>query len=337
MNGKDKQPKTLQAAIQYYGNPDNALAYMVKLRWPDGIVTCPTCGRNDVVFLHNQRKWQCKSTHDHRQFSAKVGTIFEDSPIPLEKWLVVVWMLSNCKNGVSSYEVARAIGVTQKSAWFMLHRIRKAMHLGPDAGRFGGNGGEVEADETFVGGKIGNMHKSRRAKLQAIRNAPRKLGAWGQIGKTAVQGILDRDARQIRAKVVPNVKRETLQNEILNQVEFGAKVYTDDAYAYDQLPRFYAHDVVNHELEYVRGRVHTNGLENFWSLLKRSLHGTYVAVEPFHLDRYVDEQVFRYNNRATKGNKLTDADRFDFAMSGIIGKRLTFAELTGKDGETSIF
>ena len=336
MNGKDKQPKTLQAAIQYYGDPDNALAYMVKLRWPDGVVRCPKCDRTDVVFLHNQRKWQCKSTHDHRQFSAKVGTIFEDSPLPLEKWLVVVWMLSNCKNGVSSYEVARAIGVTQKSAWFMLHRIRKAMHLGPDTGKFGGGGGEVEADETFIGGKIRNMHKGRKAKLEANRSAIRNVDSWGHIGKTAVQGILNRNARQIRAKVVPDVRRETLQYEILNQVEFGATLYTDSWQGYSELAKLYAHEVVNHEMDYVRGRVHTNGMENFWSLLKRSLHGTYVAVEPFHLDRYVDEQVFRYNNRGTRDSKLTDADRFDFAMSGIIGKRLTFAELTGKTGETSV-
>ena len=156
--------------------------------------------------------------------------------------------------------------------------------------------------------------------------------SWGHIGKTVVQGILDRDARQVRAKVIPNVKRETLQYEILNQVEFGAKLYTDQFCAYEPLSSLYAHEVVNHEMEYVKGRVHTNGLENFWSLLKRGLHGTYVAVEPFHLDRYVDEQVFRYHNRATKDNKLTDADRFDFAMSGILGKRLTFAELTGKAG-----
>jgi len=151
-----------------------------------------------------------------------------------------------------------------------------------------------------------------------------------------VHGILDRDARQIRAKVIPNVKRETLQNEILNNVSFGSKLYTDDAVAYNQLASTYAHEVVNHQMEYVRGRVHINGMENFWSLLKRTLHGTYVAVEPFHLDRYVDEQVFRYNNRATKNNQLTDADRFDFAMSGIIGKRLTFAELTGKNGEEQV-
>ncbi|HEX9119626.1 MAG TPA: IS1595 family transposase [Terriglobales bacterium] len=338
MNGKDKQPKTLQEAIWHFGNPDNALAYMVRLRWPDGVVTCPACGRTDVVFLKNQRKWQCKSVHPKRQFSAKVGTIFEDSPIPLEKWVVAVWMLSNCKNGVSSYEVAKAIGVTQKSAWFMLHRIRVGMKLElADAGKFGGNGGEVEADESFIGGSTRNMHKERKLRIQRLRN---EVPDWKATAKnpyqTAVQGILDRDARQIRAKVIPNVKRETLQYEILKQVEFGSKLYTDSAYAYNELASLYAHEVVNHEMEYVKGRVHTNGLENFWSLLKRTLHGTYVAVEPFHLERYVDEQVFRYNNRATKGNKLTDADRFDFAMSGILGKRLTFAELTGKTGETNV-
>jgi len=332
MNGNAKHPKTLQDAIVYFSDADRALDYMVHLRWPDGLVKCPTCGRIDVVFLKNQRKWQCKTVHDHRQFSAKVGTIFEDSPIPLEKWLVAVWMICNCKNGVSSYELARTIGVTQKSAWFILHRIRLAMQVG-SFGKFGGNGGEVEADETFVGGKIGNMHKSRKVRLEAKRSAIRNVDAWGHIGKAAVQGMLDRESRQIRAKVVPDVKRTTLQYEILNQVEFGAKLYTDDARAYNELTRLYAHEVVNHEMEYVRGRVHTNGMENFWSLLKRTLHGTYVAVEPFHLDRYVDEQVFRYNNR----KDMNDADRFDLALSQVAGKRLTFAELTGKAGETSVF
>jgi hypothetical protein len=337
MDSKQKQPKTLQEAIWYFGNPDNALAYMVSKRWPDGIVICPACGRNDVVFLHNQRKWQCKSIHPKRQFSAKVGTIFEDSPIPLEKWCVAVWMLSNCKNGVSSYELSRTIGVTQKSAWFMLHRVRVGMKLEvSSAGKLGGDGGEVEADETFVGGTTKNMHKDRKLRMYQERsNIPNWKATGKNPNKTAVQGILDRDARQIRAKVIPNVKRETLQNEILNNVSFGSKIYTDDAVAYNQLASIYAHEVVNHQMEYVRGRVHTNGLENFWSLLKRTLHGTYVAVEPFHLDRYVDEQVFRYNNRATKGNKLTDSDRFDAVMHGIIGKRLTFAELTGKNGETA--
>ena len=318
-------PRTLQAAIKYFGNPENCIAYMVSKRWPDGVVKCPTCGRNDVVFLKNQSKWQCKSVHAKRQFSAKVGTIFEDSPIALEKWLVAVWMLSNCKNGVSSYEIARTIGVTQKSAWFMLHRIRVAMKNDAMGTKVGSNnGGQVETDETFIGGKAANMHKDRRVRYHAKYET-----------KTAVIGILDRDARQVRAKVVPNVKRETLQAEILDKVKFGSRLYTDNAVVYDNLHSRYIHEVVTHTDEYVRGQVHTNGIENFWSLLKRTLKGSYVAVEPFHLDAYVDEQVFRFNNRSTKDNPIDDRDRFDLAMYGTVGKRLTFAEITGKVGETS--
>lgn len=319
-----KSPRTLQAAIKFYSDPKNCIAYMVSKRWPDGVVTCPTCGRKDVSWLETQQKWQCKSAHDHRQFSAKVGTIFEDSPIPLEKWIVAVWMVCNCKNGVSSYELARTIGVTQKSAWFMLHRIRFSMKQQLAGSKMGGNnGGEVEADETFVGGIAKNMHRSRA-----------KRYAEGNFGKTAVLGILDRDARQVRAQVVPNVKRETLQSAILDNVKFGSKLYTDNAVAYDKMQWRYLHDVVSHTDEYVRGRVHTNGIENFWSLLKRGLKGTYVAVEPFHLERYVDEQVFRYNNRSTKDNPIDDHDRLDLAMFGAFGKRLTFAELTGKTTTT---
>ncbi len=256
MNGKAKQPKTLQDAIVHFSDPDRALEYMVRLRWPDGVVTCPTCGRKDPVFLKNQRKWQCKSVHEKRQFSAKVGTVFEDSPIPLEKWLTAVWLVVNCKNGVSSYEIARAIGVTQKSAWFMLHRIRTALQekQGFGTGRkIGGPENEVEVDETFVGGRKKNMHGER-----ALRYEQR----GGAQGKTAVQGILDRNLRQVRAAVVPNVSRETLQAEVLKQVKYGTKVYTDDAVAYDRLNWRFAHEVVNKTERYVRGRVHVNGIEN---------------------------------------------------------------------------
>jgi transposase-like protein len=321
MDGKHNQPKTLKDAIVFYSNPDNALAYMVLLRWPDGIVLCPTCGRNDVVFLHNQRKWQCKSVHPKRQFSAKVGTIFEDSPISLEKWIVVVWMLSNCRNGISSYEIARAVGVTQKSAWFMLHRIRLGLK-NQNAPKLGGSdSGPVEADETFVGPNPMKMHKSRRAKLAAV--ASERGEKYRSAGTT----------------IVPNVKRATLQEKILNNVEGGSQVITDDfpVYRYALADQF-AHDVVNHAQTYVEGQIHTNGIENFWSLLKRSLRGTYVAVEPFHLDRYVDEQVFRFNNRKDdNGNKLDDAERFNIAMSQVVGKRLTLAELTGKTGDATPF
>lgn len=315
------QPRTLQEAIQHFSDPANVHEYMVNLRWPDGEVTCPNvqCGRKDPVFLKNQNKWQCKSVHKKRQFSAKVGTIFEDSPIPMDKWLIAMWMICNCKNGVSSYEIARTIGVTQKSAWFMLHRIRLAMK-NKSLFKLGGEGSEVECDETFVGGLAANMHKERRLRYE-------KSGGWH--GKTVVMGMLDRNEREIRAKVIPNVKRSTLQTEVLKNVRYGTAVYTDEHVGYDNLRYRFVHDVVNHSVAYVKGRVHTNGLENFWSLLKRNLSGTYVAVEPFHLDRYVDEQVFRFNNR-----KCSDYDRLGIAMSNILNKRLTFAELTGKTGET---
>ncbi len=320
------KPKTLQDAILYFSDLNNCLDYMANKRWPDGVVTCPTCGRRDVSFLANQRKWQCKSAHPKRQFSAKVGTVFEDSPIPLQKWLVVVWMLCNCKNGVSSYEVAKTIGVTQKSAWFMLHRIRTGLRtiLGTTLqSKIGGEGSTVEVDETFIGGKAINMHKDRRIRYQ-------RSGAHH--GKTIVMGFLDRDEREIRATIVPNVQRDTLQNEILNNVKYGTRVYTDCATAYDRLSDLYVHEFVNHAERYVDGQVHTNSLENFWSLFKRNLRGTYVSVEPFHMFRYLDEQVFRFNNRGSKERPVSDSDRFNRAMTQIFNKRLTYSAVTGKDG-----
>jgi transposase-like protein len=317
-------PKTLQEAIVFYSDPKNCIAVMVEQRWPDGKVICPTCGRNDVSWLEKQGKWQCKSTHTKRQFSAKVGTIYEDSPLGLDKWLMATWMLANCKNGISSYEVARAVGVTQKSAWFMMHRIRLAMKdespalLGTDPSN------PVEMDETYVGGKPKNMHKAKRLAM--------KTGENGYVEKATVFGMLARGTREVRAKVVPNAKRETLQKEILAQVGFGSTVYTDGWVGYDGLAKKqFVHETVNHMEEYVRGSVHTQGIENFWALLKRSLGGTYIAVEPFHLDRYLDEQVFRYNNRRNN----TDATRFAKVLSQVTGKRLTYAEVTGKVGETA--
>ena len=177
------------------------------------------------------------------------------------------------------------------------------------------------------------MHKSRKLRLHQIRSQQRRGDVYP--GKTAVMGLLDREERKVVAAVIPNLRRDTLQAMVLSEVAPGAKLYTDTQASYDGLAKQYAHEVVNHMEEYVRGQVHTNGMENFWSLLKRGLNGTYVAVEPFHLDRYVDEQVFRYNNRKTPKQNITDADRFNLALSQIVGKRLTYAEVTGKAGETS--
>jgi transposase-like protein len=332
------EPKTLQQAIQYFTDPDNCLNFLVARRYPDGVF-CPRCGSKGVRFIATRRIWECKQKHAKRQFSAKVNTIFEDSPIPLDKWLVAIWMVANCKNGISSYEIHRDLGVTQKSAWFMLHRVRVALRVGTfDKLGDGPEGNsEVEVDEAFIGGSVKNMHKDKKAKLAAIRgtfvhaaDAPYTHG-----NKTPVMGFLDRESRQIRAKVVPNVKRETLQAEILNEVKYGSRVYTDQAVAYENLRHKYVHETVNHLETYVNGRVHTNGLENFWSLLKRTLSGTYVAVEPFHLSAYVDEQVFRFNNRNTHAKPMDDAARFDLAVRNIVGKRITYKELTGKEGETA--
>jgi transposase-like protein len=249
----------------------------------------------------------------------KVGTIFEDSPIGLDKWLVALWMLVNCKNGISSYEVARDLGITQKSAWFVLHRLRLALH----DKTFGKLGGEVEADETYIGGAARFMHADKKKRLK---------GATGWVGKTAVMGVLERKGK-VRASVVPNVYRSTLQGKVKEHVEPGAKLFTDASSGYTGLHAEYIHNVIDHATAYVKGNIHTNGLENFWSLLKRGLKGTYISAEPFHLFRYLDEQSFRFNNRATKEQFIGDADRFELALSQVAGKRLTFAEVTGKDGK----
>jgi len=311
MMSKSNEPKTLQEAIVYFANPDNCILYLVARRWPDG-VTCPTCGSDNVGFIASRRVWQCRTRHSQAQFSVKVGTIFEDSPIGLDKWLCAMWMLSNCKNGISSWEIHRALNITQKSAWFMLHRIRLALQDDHSAKL----SGSVEVDETFIGGKARNMHRSVRA---------RRIKGTGGSGKVAVMGLLERHG-EVRATVVPNVRRQALHSEVNNRVEQGATVYSDALRSYDRLEEEYTHHVINHAEKYVDGHIHTNGIENFWSLLKRGLNGTYVSVEPFHLFRYLDEQVFRFNNR-----KANDSERFHFAVSRIFGKRLTYAELIGKE------
>jgi transposase-like protein len=316
-----ESPKTLLEAIQYFSDEQVCIDAVAEMKWSNGPI-CPECSTAAPYYIKTAKRWKCRECRI--QFSVKRGTIFEDSPISLSKWLPAMWLLVNCKNGVSSYEIARDLGVTQKSAWFMLHRLRLVVKA-PDLGtKLGSNdGGEVEVDESFVGGKLRNKLSKTKAALGSEYGVKHE-------NKTAVLGILDRESHQVRAKVVPNVKRETLQNEILSNVKYGSTVYTDQAVAYDTLKRKYIHDTVNHAETYVNGRVHTNGLENFWSLMKRNLAGTYVSVEPFHLDRYIDEQVFRFNNRATKGNPLNDSDRFLLALSQVANKRLTYAELTGK-------
>jgi transposase-like protein len=313
------EPATLKDAIVYFSNPVNCREYVVARRWREGVV-CPRCGSDNVAFQEKYNRWQCNKRHAMRQFTVKTGTIFEDSPLGLDKWLAAMWLIANCKNGVSSWEIHRAIGVTQKTAWFILHRIRLAMQSG-SCEKFGGSG-PVEADETMIGGLARFMHKDKKAT---------KITGTGGSGKELVMGLLDRETGKVRVKHIANRKRHTLQEEVRANVEAGAEVFTDELASYTGLDADYVHQFVNHAEEYVCGNVHTNGIENFWSLLKRGLKGTYVSVEPFHLFRYLDEQAFRYNNR----KDMDDGDRFSAVVSQIVGKRLTYHHLTGKDGSTT--
>jgi transposase-like protein len=292
---------------------------MVQARWPKGVI-CPTCGERRVRFIPARRLWECYEKHPRRQFSVKIGTIFEDSPLGLDKWFTAMWMLCNDKNGISSYEVARALGITQKSAWFMMHRLRHAMH----SGTFEKMAGRIEADETFIGGAARFMHKDRKA-----ARAKGKLG--GMIGKTAVMGLLERHGpdktSKVRAFVVPTHRRDAVDPVVREHVAPGSTVITDALRSYDRLDDEYTHKVIDHAETYVKGFVHTNGIENFWSLLKRAIKGTYVSVEPFHLFRYVDEEVFRFNQRR---DEQGDGGRFDTALHAVTGKRLDYKTLTGK-------
>src|SRR5215469_14574589 len=316
-NNTDKAPETLQEAIAYFSDPERCFQYAVKLRWPDGKITCPRCGSDQHSFISTRHIWFCKGCK--KQFTLKVGTIFEDSPLGMDRWMIAVWMIANCKNGISSYEIARALGITQKSAWHMMHRVRLAMH-NKDFVRMGGPGSEVEVDETFIGGTARFMHSGRRRRVITER---------GVKDKTAVFGMLERGGKVV-AMVIPGRRKRHLQPEIRAHIAAKSAIYSDALMSYIGLNRDFAHQTIDHAERYVDGQVHTNGLENFWSLLKRGLKGTYISVEPFHLFRYADEQVFRFNNRATKEEFVSDLARFCRMMRHIANRRIMSQELTGK-------
>jgi transposase-like protein len=312
-------PRTLQQAILWFSDYQHCHDSLVAVRWPDGVVKCPSCGSVHVTYLKAAKVWKCYGQHERAKFSLKVGTVFEDSPLPLQKWLPALWLLTNCKNGISSYELARALGVTQKSAWFMLHRLRLALQV-----KGGGKiGGEVEVDETYIGGKARNMHASKRKRLGMSQKA-------SMVGKVAVMGLLDRAGKNghstVRTAVIDGRKRHNLRGPIDANIMKGATIHTDAFTAYRGLDTDYVHNVIDHAEAYVNGNVHTNGCENFWSLLKRALKGTYVSVEPFHLFRYLDEQSFRFNERS-----LNDVGRFMLALVGIVNRRVTYKALTGSE------
>ena len=306
---KSLEKKGLLEAIRYFSDPKICVEAVASVRWPNG-PKCPRCEARNLSFISTRLMWKCLVCQ--KQFSVKVGTIFEDSPIGLDKWLTAMWMLANCKNGISSYEVGRGLGVTQKTAWFMLHRIRYAMHHGT----FDKLTGAIEVDETYIGGKARNMHRAKRQE---------KIGGKGPGGKEVVFGMVERGGKVRTMHVVGRGKPE-LQGRIREHVEAGSAIFSDELDAYDGLSPDFKHEVVNHAVEYVRGNVHTNTMENFWSLLKRGLHGTYISVEPFHLFRYLDEQAFRYNER-----KRTDGERFLSVLNEVFGKRLTWDVLTAKE------
>lgn len=311
-------PTTLQQAVIYFSDADRCTKYMIAERWPDGQVRCPHCDSGNVKYLPNAKLWKCYEKHPRQKFSLKVGTIFEDSPLGLDKWLPAVWLLANCKNGISSYEVARDLGVTQKTAWFMLNRIRLAMQ----SKSFTKISGDCEIDESYIGGKARNMHKGKRARLNMHRGR-------SMPGKVAVMALLDRHGKdgvsQVRTEILTGLRRHYIQGKVRDHVEPGATVHTDAYASYTGLNREYTHNVIDHAEKYVDGNIHTNSCENFWSLLKRAIRGTYVSVEPFHLFRYLDEQAFRFNER-----KTNDAERFRGVLGRVVGRRLTYADLIGK-------
>ena len=313
-------PQTLSEAIRFFADRDAAFAAVVQLRWPSGQITCPRCGGEKPNFIRTRYLWTCRECK--KQFSIKVGTVFEDSPLGLDKWLPAIWLLANAKNGISSYELARALGVTQKTAWFMLGRIRLAMQTRS----FTKMSGTVEADESYIGGKRANMHKSKRARVAATTGAQHM---------ESVMGLLERKRGDkhstVRLAHVPNTRKNQLDGQIRKHVEHGTELYTDAHPTYRRLAIAhwgddYKHAAGDHAIAYVDGQVHTNGLENFWSLLKRTIRGTYVSVDPIHLFRYLDKQAYRFNERGKN-----DFQRFVGVLRDVIGKRLTYSELISTD------
>ncbi len=305
-----KIPQTLLETVRYFADSETCIQFFAEIRWPNG-VTCPRdeCASKEVWTIRSKARgmtlWRCKACR--KQFTVKVGTIFEDSPLGLDKWLPAFWLELASKKDFSSYQLARAIKVTQRTAWFMLHRIRAVMqteNVTPLSG-------EVEVDETFIGGKERFKHASKRKHL-----------GRGAVGKAAVMGLLERHG-QIRAKSVRSTTKRDLQAEIVDTVTAGSTIYSDALKSYDGLESEYIHEVIDHAEAFVNGRIHTNGLENFWSLFKRTIYGTHHSVEAFHLDRYLDSATYRFNTR-----KMTDGARFASALAQADGRRLTYEELT---------
>lgn len=319
-----KFPKTLVEATRVFSDLDYATVFFARMRWSNG-VTCPHCKSKAVDYIPSRRVWQCRSQHSRSQFSVKIGTVFEECRLSIDKCLIAIWLEVNCKNSISSYEIARHMGCTQKTGWFLLHRIRFALKQNSFE-KMGGEGHVVEADETMVGGLAANMHKHVRE---------RKVGrSRGGAHMTNVMGLLERHNGKrhstVRTAVLPDRTKQSLHAVIHQNVEPGTSLYTDALKNYRDpiIAEMFKHEFIDHAETYVRGAVHTNGLENFWALFKRCIKGTHISIEPFHLEAYVDSEAFRFNHR-----KATDGGRFFAAMPGTEGKRLTYKTLIGSASE----
>jgi len=312
---KQPIPETMVQAVRQFANPRVAHDFFVQMRWPNG-VACPRlgCGSANVSYLGPKyRRWYCPECK--RQFTAKTRTIFEDSPIGFDKWLPAFWLIASNRNGISSCEIARGLGVTQKTAWFMLHRIREAMQADDSSPLTG----TVEVDEAYIGGKWHN--KSLRARKALGRKA------FMRDGKTAVLGMVQRKGK-VRAWAVADTTHKTVLPKLRDSIHHDATLYTDESMLYKHVNEFFLHHAsVNHSIEeYVRGNVHTNSIESFWAVLKRTIGGTYTHVAPEHLDRYLAEQIFRFDEREND-----DGPRFVKATKGADGKRLTYKALVAKE------